>query len=371
MRSQRPLRFHWSLSQAGNPFRRAEAMAAMSGMPDFAAQRELCLRAEESGIESMLMAIGFTRPDPMLLTVALGRVTRSIGFMIACRPSLVSPPFFVQQFNTVSQLLAGRVSVNFVAGHTPSELGYYGCFLEHDERFDQADEFLAICRALWRLPAGTDGVDFEGRHYHVEAGRLGTPFRGRGRDEPEVYLGGNSGQASARAARHADCLFRFAEPPEELADRLEHVLAEGKEVGLLVALIARSTRTEAVASADEIVARLGETARAAHREFERNTDSVAFTATYELSRRNASGWLTDTLWSGAVPYLGAPAIALVGSAAEVAEALIEYKRIGVSQFLFSGWPDLDEMIFFGREVLPLVRRRELELGDLIRRTGMS
>lgn len=371
MNLERPLRFHWSLSQAGNPFRRAEAVTAMSGVPAFAAQLELCLRAEESGIESMLMAIGFTRPDPMLLSVALGREARRIGFMIACRPSLVSPPFFVQQLNTVSQLLEGRVSVNFVVGHTPSELGYYGCHLEHDQRFEQADEFMSICRALWRPPAGADAVDFQGSNFHIEGCRLGTPFRGRESDLPEIYLGGNSVHAATRATRHADCLFRFAEPPAELAGRLEQILEQGKEVGLLIALIARSTREEALASADALVAKFGEQARAAHRDFERNSDSVAFTSTYALSRRNTSGWLTDTLWAGAVPYLGAPAVALVGSAAEIADALIEYKRIGVSQFLFLGWPDLDEMTFFGQEVLPLVRRREHGLGNLNRCAGMS
>jgi alkanesulfonate monooxygenase len=341
----------------------------MSGVPDFAAQLELCLRAEECGIESMLMAIGFTRPDPMLLSVALGRQARRIGFMIACRPSLVSPPLFVQQFNTVSQLLDGRVSVNVVAGHTPRELGYYGCRLDHDERFEQADEFLTICRSLWQCPEGKQGVDFRGRHFHIEGGRLGTPFLGRERSEPEIYLGGNSLQAGARAARHADCLFRFAEPPHELAPRLKPILAEGKEVGLLVALIARPTREEAVASAAALVAACGESARAAHREFERNLDSAAFASSYELSRRNASGWLTETLWAGAVPYLGAPSIALVGSAADIAGAVMEYKRLGVTQFLFLGWPDLDEMIFFGREIVPMIRQAEHSDGGSFRETG--
>jgi alkanesulfonate monooxygenase len=58
MATDRLLRFHWSLSQAGNPFRRAVAVDTMPGLPDYAAQLELCLRAEECGIESMLMALG-------------------------------------------------------------------------------------------------------------------------------------------------------------------------------------------------------------------------------------------------------------------------------------------------------------------------
>jgi hypothetical protein len=37
---------------------------------------------------------------------------------------------------------------------------------------------------------------------------------------------------------------------------------------------------------------------------------------------------------------------------------MEYKDIGVSQFIIAGWPKLDEMIIFGRDVLPLVRKAE-------------
>ena len=56
--------------------------------------------------------------------------------------------------------------------------------------------------------------------------------------------------------------------------------------------------------------------------------------------------------------LEAPAIALVGSADEIAKSLLEYKAIGVTQFLFRGWPDVEEMAFFLNEVAPLVRARE-------------
>ena len=55
---------------------------------------------------------------------------------------------------------------------------------------------------------------------------------------------------------------------------------------------------------------------------------------------------------------------LLGSPQELAESFLEYKRIGVTQFIISGWPKLDEMEIFGREVLPLVR-------DLERREGKS
>ena len=58
------------------------------------------------------------------------------------------------------------------------------------------------------------------------------------------------------------------------------------------------------------------------------------------------------------PYLGAPAVAIVGSPQEVADALWAYRDAGVTQFLFMGWPDMTEMSNFHNEVLPRVRTRE-------------
>jgi hypothetical protein len=50
-----------------------------------------------------------------------------------------------------------------------------------------------------------------------------------------------------------------------------------------------------------------------------------------------------------------PAIALVGSADEIADAWIDFKRAGASQFILSGWPKRQSMKFFGEAVLPRVR----------------
>ena len=54
---------------------------------------------------------------------------------------------------------------------------------------------------------------------------------------------------------------------------------------------------------------------------------------------------------------------LLGSPEELAEIFLEYKRIGVTQFIISGWPKLEEMLVFGREVLPLVRQAEGSPGE--------
>jgi alkanesulfonate monooxygenase len=349
--NSKPLRFHWSLSQAGTPFRRATSAKAQSGQLPFEAQLELCQCADENGIDSLLVAIGFARPDPILLSTCLGRKTQRVKFMVACRPGLISPAAFVQQINTLSLLVDGRVHVNMVGGHTPHELQYYGDWLPREERFHRTDEFLTVCRAFWDSEGGE--VDFAGRYYQVKEGRLPTPFSLNGVHRPEIYLGGNSEKSAEVAVRHADCLWRFAEPPESLAPAIAPVLQAGVEVGLLVSLIARPTRNEAVRAAYDLIGGSGESARDAQR-----TDAKAFESTFALARECASDWARPTLWIGAVRVLGAPAIALVGSADEIANSLLEYKAIGVTQFLFTGWPDVEEMAFFGNEVAPLVRARE-------------
>jgi alkanesulfonate monooxygenase len=321
----------------------------------FEAQLALCRRAEESGIDSLLMAIGFARPDPLALSVALAAHTGSIKFMVACRAGLIAPTLFVQQINTLSALSNGRVHVNMVAGHTPHELGYYGDFLEHDARYERLDEFLEVCRLFWCGPAP---VKFRGRYYQIEGGRLNTPFVSPTAAVPEIFMGGNCERAVEIAARHASCLWRLAREPNQFRKEAAGLPESGTEVGLLVSLIARPTRREAVRAAEELIAPFGEETRAVHRDFARASDSVGVRSTYALAEGADGPWRGECLWVGAVPYLGAPAIALVGSFDEVARALFEYKRNGISQVLFMGWPDLEEMTFFGQEVLPRLRQLE-------------
>jgi len=354
------LRFHWSLSQVGDKFRRASATADMKGLFSFETQIEFCQAAEQSGIDSLLMAFGFTRPDPMVLAAALGQQTRKIKFMVAIRPGVTSPTLFVQQINTLSTLTNGRVHINIVSGHSPHELRYYGDSLDHEQRYQRTDEFLDVCRAFWRR----EDVNFQGKYYDIQNGKLNTPFVSSERPSPEIFLGGNSELAEQLAIKHANCLWRFADTPDNLRSRIPQITAQGIEVGLLVSILARPTREAAVRDACAMIQSLS-AKQAFGKEFAQKTDSVAYRSTLELAEKNKSDWLTPWLWTGAIPYLGSPAIALVGGPEEISSALMEYKELGISQFLFMGWPDLDEMTFFGQEILPLVREKEQEAAGLI------
>jgi alkanesulfonate monooxygenase len=350
--STKPLRFHWSMSSAGEKWRGAQARAVQSGVPNLDAYLELCRTAEDCNIESLLVAMGAHRPDPCTLAAALGMLTEKIKFMVACRSGLISPTAFVQQVNTISTLTQGRICVNIVGGHTPEEQRYYGDFLAHDDRYDRTDEFLTICNSLW---SGISEVNFQGKYFQVEKARLNTPFVfGRG---PEIFVGGASSKAVELAIKHASCFWTLPAGPDELFPRIRRVLQAGVEVGLLVSLIARPTRTEAANAARTMLDALGNTPKKNQKEFLRRSDSVAFSMTLAMAELQPE-WLTKCLWSGAVPYLGAPSIALVGSFQDIADTLWEYKQAGITQFLFMGWPDIEEMKLFSHEILPLVRARE-------------
>ncbi|MFT5166361.1 MAG: alkanesulfonate monooxygenase [Saprospiraceae bacterium] len=350
-----PLRFHWSLSQAGNKFRRASDMEGMSGLIDTAPQVALCKKAEENGIESMLMAIGFTRPDPLLLTVHLAQQTKKIKFMVAVRSGIISPSFFVQQINTAAALTNGRILINVVGGHSPVELGYYGDFTAHDERYERSGEFLEICNKFWNEDSG---FDYKGKFYQLEKATINTPFIAPDRNRPEIYVGGNSRKAANLAAQHADCLWRFPDTMQSLQPVIDSVLHRGKEVGLLVSLITRPSQEQAVEEAYGMLKEMNATAIEANEKFRKKSDSEGFKAVLEMAAKAKTDWKDSCLWTGAVPYLGAPSIALVGSYENIAKQLMAYKKIGISQFLFMGWPDIEEVEHFGKGVLPLLRKME-------------
>lgn len=348
-----PLRFHWRLVQRGEGAGGAspQRVAAEAALPAVEEQTAFCRAAEESGIDSVLVDINLGKPDPMVLALPLARATRRLKFMVAHRPGLMSPALFVQQVNTFSVLTGGRITLNMVAGHSPAEQRAYGDGLGHDERYDRMDELLAICRGFW---AREGPVDFQGAHYRVEEGRLNTPFAGNGAAAPEIYLGGNSPPARAVAARHASCWMRFADTPEAVARDLAVDLPRAPEVGLRLSVVVRPSREEAVRHARGQLGPPGAARRQSEAAFVRGSDSRSMQATLALAQERE--WLTPCLWAGAVPVHGATALALVGTPEDVAGAFLDYARAGVSQFILSGWPKREEMVRFGAEVLPLVRK---------------
>ena len=354
------LRFHWMFPKGGEVgMKTAQETSRVlttkstspAALPDMEGWTKFARHAEEAGIESVLLSFSRYEPDTILIACAVGRATTKLKFIVAYRSGLMQPTTFVHQVNTLSALIGGRVSLNIVAGSSAAEQRGYGDFLEHDERYARAEEFLAVCHSFWR---GEGEVDFEGKYYRVEKGKLHTPFVAPDRKSPEVYVSGHSEQAQALALTRASCWLRLIDTPEKLRPVVKPFREQGIEVCLRLCVVCRPTREEALAAAHALLP--GEDIGKQERGILTRGDSQTYKQA--LAAADNVGWMNRSLWAGLVPYYGSSAITLVGTPSELAEAFLEYKQIGVTQFIIAGWPKLDEMVRFGREVLPLVRNAE-------------
>jgi alkanesulfonate monooxygenase len=322
-----------------------------AAIPDMEGWVKFARQAEESGIESVLLSFSRYEPDTIIIACAVGMATTRLKFIVAYRSGLIGPTSFVQQLNTVSGLLGGRLALNVVAGSSTAEQRGYGDYLEHDQRYDRAAEFLSICNSFWQ---DKNEVNFEGKHYRIEQGKIHTPFMAPDRNAPEIYVSGHSEQAQHLALTHGSCWLRLIDTPEKLAPIVKSFRDQGTEVALRLALICRPTHEEAVKAGQAMLP--DEAIHKQERAILSKSDSQ--TLHHALAVADEVGWLSRNLWAGTVPYYGSSAITLLGSPQELANCFLEYKQIGVTQFIISGWPKLDEMKIFGREVLPLVRQAE-------------
>jgi alkanesulfonate monooxygenase len=69
--------------------------------------------------------------------------------------------------------------------------------------------------------------------------------------------------------------------------------------------------------------------------------------------------VSPNLWAGVGLVRGGAGTALVGSHTEVADRIEEYARLGLSEFILSGYPHLEEAYWFGEGVLPILQARGL------------
>jgi alkanesulfonate monooxygenase len=355
------LDFHWFLPTNGDS---RDIVGGGHGVPVGAAGGvrpltigylgQIARSAEQLGFVGALTPTGAWCEDAWLATAMLTEVTERLKFLVAFRPGLISPTLAAQMASTFQRLSGGRLLLNVVTGGESAEQRAFGDFLDKDSRYARCDEFLHIIRALWR----GETVSYTGEHLRVEnakLNRLPDPV-------PEVYFGGSSAAALPVAARHSDVYLTWGEPPAQVAAKLDRVraLAPGMRFGIRLHTISRDRSEQAWAEADRLLQGVSEADIAAVQAGLRRSESEGQRRMLELHGGSRDGLLVSpNLWAGVGLVRGGAGTALVGSHLEVADRIEEYAALGISEFILSGYPHLEEAYWFGEGVLPELSRRGL------------
>jgi alkanesulfonate monooxygenase len=349
--------FDWFLPTSGDG--RDAADSARSGLStrrsrgtDIGYLAQVAQAADYLGFEGALTPVGTSCEEPWILTAALARETRSLKFLVAMRPSSVSPTLTAQMAATFQNVSGGRLALNIVAGGDAVEMQRFGDWLDHDQRYARTDEFLTVLRGAW----DPDGFTFTGDHYDVRDARvLAEP-----EPPPLIYFGGASPPAEDIAARHADVYLAWGEPPDMLAERVARVraLAERHErqirFGVRLHVITRDTAEEAWTEADRMLREMPDASVKLAQRRLRKMDSVGqqrLNALHGGSKDNLL--IAPNLWAGISLIRGHGSTALVGSHEEIAQRIRELQEIGFDEFIFGGLPHLEEAYRFAEGVMPL------------------
>src|ERR1700712_1747685 len=183
---------------------RVDESGGVERAPDIGYIGQIARSAEQLGFRGALTPTSSWCEDGWVITAGLTQVTERFEFLVAFRPGLASPTLAAQMAATFQRISGGRLLLNVVTGGDDAEQRRFGDRLSKEQRYERCGEYLEILRALWE----GEPVDFQGRHYELEAAQIVTdPVW------PEIYFGGSSKAALDVAAQHADVYLTWGEPP--------------------------------------------------------------------------------------------------------------------------------------------------------------
>ena len=328
--------------------------------------QQIAVAAESLGYDGVLIPTGSSCLDPWITAASLVPVTHRLKLLVALRTSLGNPTASARQAATLDQASNGRLLLNVVPGGDATELAADGIFLDHDQRYEAAGEFLSV----WRRLLSGEVVDFTGKHVRVEGAQ--NFFKPVQQPHPPLYFGGSSTAAHELAAQQVDAYLTWGEPPAAVAAKIADVRERAKKYGrtlhfgVRLHVIVRETNEQAWAAAEELISHLDDDVIADAQENYAKMDS-------EGQRRMAAlhGGQRDklevspNLWAGVGLVRGGAGTALVGDPETVAKRLQEYADLGVDRFVLSGYPHLEEAFRFAELVFPLLGKQPFTVRDQV------
>jgi FMN-dependent oxidoreductase (nitrilotriacetate monooxygenase family) len=186
--------------------------------------------------------------DPLLLVSAMAAVTRHLGFGLTANLSYDAPYLFARRMSTLDHLTRGRVGWNIVTGYLESAATAMGhpAQVEHDRRYDQADEYLQVLYKLWEgswedgavlndrarriyaQPGKVHKVRHHGEFYQVEGYHLCEPSVQR---TPVLFQAGASARGQRFAGEHAECVFISGQSRAAVRQAVEGIRESARQAG--------------------------------------------------------------------------------------------------------------------------------------------
>ncbi|EIJ78073.1 luciferase-like monooxygenase [Bacillus methanolicus PB1] len=326
----------------------------------FEANKRYAQIAERSGFDYVLLQTRFfasygaeKQLEAATLASALAAVTEKINIITAVLPGLWHPGVMAKIISTIDHISNGRASVNIVSGWFKGEfIGYGEPWLDHDERYRRSEEFIQVLRELWTKETTT----FKGDFYRLNE----APLKPKPINLPKIFQGGNSKAAREMAGRVSDVYFMNGNSLDKLKQQIDHVksLAQsnGRDIqfGVNGFVIIRETEEEAKQVLKEIVSHADKEA------VEGFKSQVKFAG---QSSPEGEGMWENSSFEDLVQYNDGFRTGLIGTAEQVADRIIELKKIGVDIILTGFLHYEEELQKFGEKVIPLVREKEEQLKE--------
>ena len=232
--------------------------------------------------------------DPSLVVPAMAAVTRHLGFGITFSTTYEPPFAWARRLSTLDHLTKGRVGWNIVTSYLPNAARNFGLDgeVEHDTRFEIADEYLDVLYKLWEGswdedaivadrennvfadPAKIRPIDHHGRYFNVEGPHLPSPSRQR---TPVLFTATASGAGTKFAGKHAEVVFTGGPNASFLKQTMAGIRKAAVEAGR------REDDVRFITTAGVIVGRTEAEAAAKLAEFERLTSSEGYLAHASLT----------------------------------------------------------------------------------------
>ena len=329
--------------------------------PTFEYLRDVVQTAERLGYHSLLIPTRFVNglfdegaplAETWTMATALAAVTNRIRFLIAVRPGFIAAGLFAKMVGTLDQISHGRIDINIVPGGIANDFERLGVDIDHGGRYEQAEELMQACRALWSGKV----TDFSGDYITLRGARCSPTPEGA----PRFYQGGASPRAEALTARQGDVYLMWIEPHQQIAERIERVSglyrAEGREpyFGLRAHVVTRDDADEAWAMADDLISHADADVLQQRRSVMVGTP---MTGQQVQAQRVAEHRVGPHLWNGLSTVRVNCGTAIVGSPEEVAEELYGYWKLGIDEFILSGYPHVEECERVSQDVLPRLRAK--------------